>query len=612
MRTPKVLLSASAVIFLTVLAINGQASEIFGVTRTFAQNSAGVNTISGGMMQAGAALMALIITGINTLMWVLFKLIEALLEPTLIFDAKDGTDGPLLQMLHNIWLFSRDLMNLVFAFLLIFGAIVTIVKGKGETVKEYLPKFVFAIVLVNFSWFIPRALFDVSQVLTYTAFQLPSLIATNVKCEVRDPAFVITPNGKYIMKDCDIVTDVKFLEDTDTVTDGQGGWSCIGPLVCIQKKPVTDPTLLVTSDMLVLNGLIINHARLATLVDVVNPVNNPPPVGTRDQPTRDTIMVLMKLLLVLLIHVGLFFPMVGIATALFLRIPLLWVTTAFMPFAVLGYIIGDKIPGGDTAKKIWTHFLSAMFLPAMVAVPLSLGFVMINAGLNVPGPPALNVKFPLLSQVTDIWELLWMTVSFLVLWVGVFAALKQNEITSHFVDGIKGMGEAAGRFAIKAPLAIPFIPAPGGGDQKMSLLGAFQHYNPKTLEGKLNSGDPISKKFFGYAPESTRNSDAAASIIKKNENNIQGTINLKISEIGNPQTPGKRDDAVKAIVDALRLKNSAITESDLPDAINKALKEGVQIKDSQVLLDAIKARAEEAKKAAEKNAQANKPAGANP
>src|SRR3989338_3810438 len=143
-------------------------AQFFGVAEVaFAQGAPAAPIIPQGVDTAIASIVTKMITGINMMTWVIFVFLNYLLDPLYIFDlGPQGQEGALMQMLNNIWQLSRDLMNVLFAVLLIVAAIYTIITAKKEFISQHAPKFLMAVILVNFSWFIPRVLFDVANVAT--------------------------------------------------------------------------------------------------------------------------------------------------------------------------------------------------------------------------------------------------------------------------------------------------------------------------------------------------------------------------------------------------------------------------------------------------------------
>ena len=497
MRHPKKILLLTALFFLIWSSTSGFPESPFSIP---VAHAAVLDAESEALMSSIAFVISMIITGLNLLMWILFRLLDIVLDPFFIFDLKEGGgDGPLLNMLHTIWQLTRDLMNVIFAILLVVGAVMTIIKTNTELVKNYRAKFVLAVVLINFSWFIPRVILDVSQVLTYTVYQIPSLLeAADVTCKIPPSADGTEPGGP-----CRIVDDVKFFEETKKITPDPVGtpaprWVCpLSGLVCFHESPFTAPAT--WDHNAVINGLIINHARLAVLAQVVNPRAGGVAVAPDKSGIREMITFLMRVMMVLIIHIALFFPMLALVVAFFIRIPILWITMAFMPIAVMGFLIGDKIPGFNPWEKIGKQFLTAAFLPAMVAIPFTVGFVMINAGINTPIPPGFakfDTPLPLIVGVRDIWQLMWMIIALVVMWIGVFMVLKQNEFIGKITEPINQYGKNFGKLALKAPLAMPFLPVGGG----MTPMEMFKKIDPRRHLADIAATGRIGSRGGGFDP----------------------------------------------------------------------------------------------------------------
>ncbi|MBI3331526.1 hypothetical protein HYZ99_01035 [Candidatus Peregrinibacteria bacterium] len=482
----------------------------------------GADTAAETFMNTMTYLAGFLITVMNLMMWVLFELLDILLNPTFIFDLQNGKDGALLGMLHEIWQLMRDLVNVIFAVLLIVGAIITIVKANMETVKQYRVKFILAVVLVNFSWFVPRVIIDVSQILTYTIYQIPNGLvnpATGATLACQVP--VTNAAGVTANQPCKIVSNAKFLDDTKDIVNGTNtkdnsqGWKCPLPgLVCYQEQ---NYNAFAGTSKGTINGLIVNHARLSILAQA----NSPAAAGAADpnkSEVRELLTFLMRLILVLVIHIALFFPMLALVIALFIRIPILWVTMAFMPLAFLGFVIGDKMGEMDTMKKIWSRFLGAAFLPALAAIPLAIGFVMVNAGATIPAPLGIAGKsIPLLSGVKDIWQLLWMFIAIFIMWTELFPILKKDELIGKFTAPIEQYGAGLGKFALKAPLAAPILPAPGGGTEKVSPLQLLKRLDPRALNADLDADG----RFGGKTADADSH---AREVLKKNRVEVQNKI----------------------------------------------------------------------------------------
>lgn len=534
--------------------------------------AAGEFSAQDGIMTMLATIVTFAMSVINVLMWVLFILLDILMDPAIIFGNVGGPDGALLTLLHEIWMFTRDIVNIIFAVLLIVGAVYTIVTANFEKAKTLMPTFVITVVAVNLSWFVPRVIYDVSQLTAYTVFQLPSAL-NRPQCKTR------SLSGQ--LKDCEIVQAVLFFQDTNLVRDDQqqggGVWKCpLRPLVCVNWVPITKARGL-SSRTWILNGLIINHARLITLANVPQ---TEPFVGTGSgggglAELGRLLLFVVKLMLVFMLHLALFFPLLAMVVVFFMRIPYLWFTMAFMPVVTLHFLL----PAGifkefDPWEKVWKQFLNAAFLPTVVAVPFSVGYIMLNAGMELPEPVGgyLGTRIPLLVGVTTVWQLLWLVMALVVLWVGVFAALKSAKIAESVVGAIEGMGKAAAKWPLAAPI-IP-IPKPGGGMAKASILGMKERLDPsRRLAEKLAA----ERSQFHGGPQRDQVDSAKRAIT--NNASVNQHINAHISTQlrGNRLNEIRREDLDRIVRD---VRAHAPGASD--DAILHAIAEHVGITDESL------------------------------
>ncbi len=448
-----------------------------------------------GVVYIISTLVGVFITFTNIVMWILFSFLGPLLDPAFIFDMRaNDQPSPLYLMLRDIWQFSRDLVNVGFAIMLIIGAVMTIVKASGDFLKQYARKFVVAVIAVNFSWFVPQVIFDMAQVGAATIYQLPSLMESTVRCEIPSD---INPEER---KDCEIITKIVFFEAAErqwAVTPGMGlpgpvnpdqdhGWRCPlgGFLLCYEYSSMYRPGVSIRPDLMVINGLVINHARLRTLAEVVQPP--PGDIATTDlRAVKELLVYLMKLLLVLVLHVALLFPLAAMVAAFFIRIPILWITMAFMPFVLLEYVMGGQFfKDFSPMEKIWKTFLGAALLPVTVAIPFTIGFMVINAASGIAAPDSFtsaNGAFSLFQGISDLWQLLWLCLALGIIWTQVFAAIGSFKAAEGVTKYIQGMGKATGQLAAYPVMntRIPFL--------GFNLREATQFGNPQRW---INAASP--------------------------------------------------------------------------------------------------------------------------
>jgi hypothetical protein len=546
---------------------NGGAAAAGGNAQA---DGSSIETIANTLIQGMTFLAFFLITVFNTLMWFLFILLDIVMNPAWIFDLQvNGQAGGLVNMLREIWQLCRDLVNLGLAFTLIAGGIQMIITADSSKIKEVLPHFVMALVLVNFSWFIPRVVFDVSQVLTYTVYQIPSLLDGG--------GCVQPPTRTQPARPCEIVVNYAFFDDADRIgradpiDNPMPGWTCPVPsVVCIQTAPINSPEAQTHMQMHsgILNGLIVNHARLRTLIPIsdLNDLRlggaGPVQLETATDYLRLAAMPI-KIIIVLLFHVALFFPLLALVAAFFLRIPILWITMAFMPLVALGYVVPDNLFGEFNPKKvIMEQFIGAVMLPVKVAVPFTIGFILVNAGSQSSPPDIFNQAIPLavFSDISSLWQIMWMIIALFIIWKYSFEALKGGgEMVNLLTDKIKGFGDATLELAKKAPLSVPFIPLPGGGTASPLELG--RSFSPRQALAEIDSGhglrgpgdrlqEMLARRRAGGTihPESER----AAEVVRNNTQNIQTTINTNIRNFTDPTQGAVHSTTLQNILKQIR------------------------------------------------------------
>ncbi|NOS67321.1 MAG: hypothetical protein HOO67_03060 [Candidatus Peribacteraceae bacterium] len=540
-----------------------------------------LTTPSQTMVSGATTLVTLVIGILNFLAWLVLAFLDLVMDPQVIFGIPaDGGEGPLLLMLREIWQFTRDLVNLGFALGLIVGAVMMIVTADGTKIKEHLPKFALAIVLVNFSWFIPRVIFDLAQVATYTVYQIPSMMGDN--------ACTIPPTETEARRPCDVILKFKFFEQTNDIIPGgpgQGmidesdapatvGWKCPLPsLVCYQTAPINSADAQIRTSTKVLHGLIVNHARLQSLAQVrplEAEVRLREGVPMRDAFNRLT-SILIKLVIALIIHVAIVFPLLAMAAAFFIRIPVLWVSMAFMPLVALGFAF-PKLREGEYADLFWKwqeHFLQAVFLPVKVAIPFTIGFIMLNASAMVdPGavPEAFRrgTTIPLFVDINNWWQFLWMGVAIFIIWKYSFDALSGEKagFMGMFTEKIKSLGSSLGSVALQIPTSIPFIPVPGRTvpdatgkqvQERMSLGQTLRGIDPRLVRDDLRLGRFGSfGNRAGLQGSRTANPEAVNQINSTSNVDVRNRVTQNLNVAVAAGTPDAQQKGVRAVIQDLQ------------------------------------------------------------
>lgn len=372
--------------------------------------------------------------------------LEALLNPNAYYDIMASAGGE--DILNNIWIVSRNIVNIILAFLLIAGAAITIVKGEGTIIKTYAKKFILAVILVNFSWFFPRVILDVATIATTTVYNLPSNIPSG-DCMTSNPF-----SDTLIVEPCKTIQDYKFFKK-----NCDAGFTVVIDEVFCFKEGNLDAQA--NNPYVILNGLVVNFGRFPWLNQVVE----------RDATTTTNSAAIctkfvMTAFVGFIITVGMVFPMIAMLLVFIVRIPVIWLTIAFMPFYFLGYALGDLGKfDGRSFTDILKIFLQAAFIPAMTGVPLSVGFIMMRALANPDNAPVASslarvgeYQGVLISGIHSFYAMIWLLMSVMIMWIGVFTILKSFKITSTAVGFIQTAGKSAVTLAAALPLAAPILP----------------------------------------------------------------------------------------------------------------------------------------------------------
>lgn len=442
---------------------------------------------------------------LNIMTWFVFSFLIFLLDPRFIFDMPPEGEGSLMEVLNLIWRLSRDLMNVGFAVGLVGAAIYTVVTANKEFVSAHLKTFVMAVILVNFSWFIPRVALDIANVTAATIYSIPTAITnpaakctyTSTKEEgcIKDGAALA--DGSLVCK-CKAVADFMPFPGTKksaALKAADKTWECYWAY-CIRFVELNKDTA--TQHGGILNGLIVNHARLPMLAVVTR--------TDVDDDIADLLLFVLRELVVIVIHIAILFPLIALLLALVIRIPILWLTMAFMPFYFLSWVIPDEIAGlgavKEKAKVIWDWFLKAAFLPAAVAIPLSIGYLMANAGTRVTFAGIRDIPFNLIDGMGNFGQLLWVIMVLGILWSGTFMVLELMTADmpgGNLISSIKNTGEQAGKFAAELPLST--VPLPGVGGNLLNFSKMFSAQGISNMRNAAARGGPAAA--FGFGPSGT-------------------------------------------------------------------------------------------------------------
>ena len=465
--------------------------------------------------------------------WIGLSAAQTLLHPDVILGKLNPQTNvrPMEELLHGIWVLSRNIVNAIFAFILLAGGIMLVIGAGGEgmsKIKQAAPKFVMAVILVNFSWFFPRVILDTANVLTSVVYQIPSLVGKMECIREIDPGpdedIETTEDNEEIP--CDFVWKVVLFPESpeDCVEDSRPPEECtrpeksgdfpnrgvqIGGLIDIyydswkdlantgSYKNAKGQDVAVSGGDLVLNGLAVNFAKLPNfaIINFQNALGSPGTLTGLEQ-AQAYLRFLVEVVLQVILSGAVGLALIALAVVLIVRMGVLWLCIAFMQFIFIGFAMGKPLGdlGKEGAPNIWQKFLSYAFLPTLVAVPFSVGFTLISRLYSIPSMPIhTNIEnLTFIKEIGSLHELIWMIIAIGIIWFGVFAVLEKDDFAKGIVGGIKGIGTTAAK-AAGAGLGYGVqVPLPGGRSVSIgSVLEGLQN-SPRFIRDRglaqTNSG----------------------------------------------------------------------------------------------------------------------------
>lgn len=423
--------------------------------------------------QAGqivSGLATLFIKLIGGILYFVLKWMGPLMDNTFILDGDIG------EKLRSVWVIIRNFVNIFFALALVIVALMSVVgygdEGGNYALKKFIPKMALALIAVNFTFLACRIVLDINNVLTTAIFAIPQSVTT-----VGD----IGPSGtagKTIFKKFRCFEDKKINDEVKRAQDLEkkynGTISSLGG-VCFAQDPGSE-----TYETLISSNNVTNKDKqaiisldqssytkkdfvwvMATQFQGIHDLNK---VSVLLDPTFSglTVNALFSVVFAV-IYATAYISMFIILIA---RMAVLWITIMLSPLVAIQIVFPDiKFDDFDIKEKFLTH----AFVPAKMALPLALGYIMLSQmTLAVDSSSGVFA-----DQVIDIASggefargvsfttLVYGAASVAVLWMGVFAATKGvvgEGVVSTFSDSIKKIGGTVAKW----PTYIPLSPVSGG------------------------------------------------------------------------------------------------------------------------------------------------------
>jgi hypothetical protein len=494
--------------FLQVI-FTGFMLALVWIEPTFAQ-TAGEQT-SQTIQEALATLQGLLgvlLAFLNVMIWPLLSMIGGLMSNDLIF-------GPQVEdRLLLIWGQLRNLVNLVFVLALVAMAIYNVI-GPGEesnyTIKKILPKFIIALVVVNFTFVGAKVVLSAINVATTAVYALPSSLEAGFASVNPDElAAANCPNLIETYPENGICeTAEEFTPEAASFFSSFSGDN-VAYLMAMNLASI--------SDYLQVSSLVLEEPSIQNV-------------------TVNIVLSIVMYFMFVISFIVLFF-------VLLVRVVVLWFVIAVSPLAAIKIVFPDALAslGGD-GLDVQDLFVKHAIAPLIIGLGLTIGYLMLDAYYQ-SSAPSLGTSLQLGSDFANAFSagtsgLQQVLVGFAavaVIWIVTFAAA-DNTLASTVTSGIKGALSGLGGQLARFPLYAQWIPVPASidEDKRASLLNILK--GPQGYLSNLESegSRPINRPNFGQQVKdyisggSTSNQDMNMRVLRtiKNERDTQEALTIQ-------------------------------------------------------------------------------------
>ena len=421
---------------------------------------------------------------VHATFWPILLMIGSLMDNDLIFGPGIG------ERLREIWVIMRNIVNIAFVFLLLVVAFynVTGLGGEGNfALKTVLPKFVLALVAVNFSFLACKIILDAANVVSMAVYDITGSIEDYDASEIKSQM-------EYML--CNDPTTI-----SNTASSSSEGWSYknanpISKAFCCSSNTEGDETCTTTGEtpqtitaskadtederkifgafndagksffrQVDQNNIgIIMAINLGSLNHLTEVASSKTGVGIKDLPINTLFSILM--------YVVFGFAYVALFIVLLARLVVLWFVIALSPLIALTMVV-PQINQYASELNLTEKFMQHLIAPIIIGLSMSIGYLLTDkiksegaAGIDIGGIGNSSVESLtdaggagtfLAPNVSDLQQLMIICIAVAVVWLGVFGAADKT-IASSVTSPIKEFGTKAAKFLAKLPTYAPIVP----------------------------------------------------------------------------------------------------------------------------------------------------------
>ncbi len=438
---------------------------------------------------------------VHAAFWPILLMIGSLMDNDLIFGPGIG------DRLREIWVVMRNIVNISFVFLLLVIAFynVTGLGGEGNfALKTVLPKFVIALIAVNFSFLACKVILDAANVVSMAVYDITGSIEDYDADTIKDQMeYMICTNPTDITgtgSDTTVVEDAGEVgAESEGSTDATGGWdyenaSPITKAFCCssnkdesyectttENETVSIPKAESEEDREIFpvfndagksffqqvdqnNIGIIMAINLGSLNHLTEMTNSETGASIKDLSINTLFSILM--------YIVFGFAYVALFIVLLARLVVLWFVIAMSPLIALTMVV-PQINQYASELNLAEKFVQHLLAPIIIGLSMSIGYLLTDkikntgaGGIDIGGVGSSSFNELtsggssgtfLAPNVSDLQQLMVVCIAVAVVWMGVFGAADKT-IASSVTNPIKEFGTKAAKFIAKLPTYAPIVP----------------------------------------------------------------------------------------------------------------------------------------------------------
>lgn len=472
---------------------------------------------------------------IQRLIWPVLLLIGSLMKNDILFG------GGMEDRILAVWYVIRNFVNILMVLVLLGIALYNVAGGKAQDyhLKAILPKFVIALIAVNFSYAMVKIAIDSVNVLSTAIFAMPASVETGFGEKIEN---IFAGKPTYESAICQGLYgqgEEAYHASLKKASESGGFAFCNDTL----------PPTLTTQAKLFFNKFDGYNAGIILAVNMMQ-VDNLNKVNVNQASLKDlSVNIIFSTFLYIICGTA----FIALFIILLVRLVVIWLGLVLSPLMVLPTVLPEKIKsslgGGDVSQKMIQNIIA----PIPISVVMTLSFILLT-GLQKSSFPAGSLGTSassvglMLSGYSTLQQLIVAVGTVAFLWIGIFKAAS-GTAAEKLVNGLKTTVEGAGKFALSSVKYAPIFPVqvgqPGSGGKTMPMsIAGLQAGINKFQQGRNQVAEKQAESFFG---EKQKQELFAAENLAR-----EGKPRQALDAGGSTMVGQKNNSALMAIGDAMR------------------------------------------------------------